>query len=219
MHHRTPIVPALLPALCAVALLALPLAGCGGETPPPPADDGAAADGAPEPVSSRGEPVSPAPQDGGAAAAAGSITWDPPEGWQEQQPSSAMRMAQAAIPGDAGAAELTVFHFGPGGGGGTEANIQRWIGQMDVAPGTEPSRQVFETDSGYQVTWVEVAGTLKPSMMGTGPTEPQPDSLLLGAVVEGPGGPWFFKATGPEATLAPERDAFRAMLESIRPAS
>jgi hypothetical protein len=37
-------------------------------------------------------------------------------------------------------------------------------------------------------------------------------------VVEGPGGPWFFKATGPQSTLGEEREAFREMLGSIRPA-
>lgn len=215
MSHRTPTRSTFLPALCALALLSLPLAGCGGETAPPPAD-GTAAD-APQPVSSRAEPATPAPQDGSAAPAAGSITWDLPEGWQQETPATQMRMAQASIPGEGGPAELAVFFFGPGGGGGTEANIQRWIGQMDVAPGSEPSRDSFELDNGYQVTWVEVAGTLKPSMMGTGPSEPQPDSLLLGAVVEGPGGPWFFKATGPQSTLAAEREDFREMLRSIRP--
>lgn len=218
MRHRTLSLSPLFLALCAVTLIVLPLAACGGGEAPPEAADGGGAGEAPAPVSSRGEPVAPAPQDGGMAAAAGSITWELPEGWEEQTPSSQMRMAQAAIPGEAGPGELTVFHFGPGGGGGTEANIQRWIGQMEVAAGSEPTRETFELDNGYQVSWVEVAGTLQPSMMGTGPSEPQPDSLLLGAVVEGPGGPWFFKATGPEATLAPEREEFKEMLRGIEPA-
>jgi hypothetical protein len=52
--------------------------------------------------------------------------------------------------------------------------------------------------------------------MSGGPAEAQPNSRLLGAVVEGPGGPWFFKATGPSATLGAQRDAFLAMLESLR---
>ena len=44
----------------------------------------------------------------------------------------------------------------------------------------------------------------------------QPGSRLLGAVVEGEGGPWFFKATGPDATLAPQRLPFRGMLQRAR---
>jgi hypothetical protein len=50
-----------------------------------------------------------------------------------------------------------------------------------------------------------------------GSSEAVPDARLLGAVVEGPGGPWFFKATGPDSTLGPQRDAFLAMLKSVRP--
>jgi hypothetical protein len=34
-------------------------------------------------------------------------------------------------------------------------------------------------------------------------------------VVEGPGGPWFFKATGSNKTMAPPRDAFLTMLKSM----
>ncbi len=54
--------------------------------------------------------------------------------------------------------------------------------------------------------------------MGSGPTTPQPGFRLLGAVVEGEGGPWFFKLTGPEATLASEREAFFGLLRGVAPA-
>ncbi|HMB54327.1 MAG TPA: hypothetical protein VKU40_13495, partial [Thermoanaerobaculia bacterium] len=138
-------------------------------------------------------------------------------GWQPRPPSNQMRMAEASIPGDAGPADVTVFFFGPGGGGGVDANIQRWIGQMEVDAGTEPRRESFSSGD-YQVTWVDVEGTLQPSMMGTGPDTPQPGSRLLGAVVEGAGGPWFFKATGPSATLDAAREDFLAMLRTAGPA-
>jgi hypothetical protein len=127
-----------------------------------------------------------------------------------------MRIAQATIPGDGGPGELAVFYFGPGGGGGVDANLERWIGQVQVEPGgPEPRRDRFQVGD-FAVTTVEVAGTLMPSGMGSGPDTPQPGSLLLGAVVEGPGGPWFFKATGPAATLAAQREAFIAMLRGLR---
>jgi hypothetical protein len=35
-------------------------------------------------------------------------------------------------------------------------------------------------------------------------------------VIEGSGGPWFVKATGPDKTLAPQRDAFFSLLKSVR---
>jgi hypothetical protein len=49
-----------------------------------------------------------------------------------------------------------------------------------------------------------------------GPAEPQPGSRLLAAVVEGPGGPWFFKTTGPDETVAAARADFLAMLRAAR---
>ncbi len=167
------------------------------------------------PRTSQGTPVNAAPGTPAPSAAGAGISWTLPESWQEQQPSSRMRLAQATIPGEAGAAELTVFYFGPGGGGGVEANLQRWVSQMEVAAGTEPERGQFDSQD-LNVSWIEVAGTLRASTMGTGPTTDQPNSRLLGAVVEGPGGPWFFKATGPDTTLTAQRTAFMELLRSVR---
>ncbi len=141
---------------------------------------------------------------------------DRPEGWVFRAPSSSMRLAEAEIPGPAGPALLTVFFFGAGGGGGTDANLQRWAGQIEADPGAETVRDSF-TVNGYTVSTIGVAGTLLPSPMGGGPTEPTPGSRLLGAVVEGPGGPWFFKITGPGETVLAAAPAFDGMLRSISP--
>ncbi len=211
----------ILPILLALA------AGCGGGQPatgdgaPPTADSGAptaaaappAADPGLAPITTHGD--DPPAAAGGSEILAPGAVFTLPEGWQQQPPRSRMRLAQAQIPGAAGAGELTVFFFGVGGGGGVESNLQRWVGQMEPDPGSPPKRDAFTTGP-FQVTSVEVNGTLKPSTMGTGPATPQPGSMLLGAVVEGPGGPWFFKAIGPAATLDPQRDAFFAMLRSAR---
>jgi len=144
--------------------------------------------------------------------AASAIAFDLPSGWQSVQPESRMRLAQATIPGVGGAGDLGVFFFGPGQGGSPAANLARWSGQM--TGGAKP-QQGSLTANGLQITWIDAAGTLQPSGMGMGPKTPQPNYRLFGAVVEGPGGPWFFKATGPEATLGPQRDAFLKMLQSV----
>ncbi|HEX3126344.1 MAG TPA: hypothetical protein VH394_03350 [Thermoanaerobaculia bacterium] len=201
-------------SLLMIPLLLLPLAACDkNDEAPPPATPGTGG-GAPGPISSRGEKVGDAPAMGGAAQD-GAIDFSVPASWQNEQPANNMRVAQATIPGPGGPGNLVVFYFGPGGGGGVEANIQRWIEQMEVPAGTSPQPETFETN-GYKVTWIDVPGTLKPSNMGTGPTTEQPDSRLLGAVVEGPGGPWFFKATGPDSTISAERDNFLTMLKSVK---
>ena len=156
-----------------------------------------------------------------AAAAADELVvpgarFNQPTGWSFRTPSSSMRLAEADIAGEGGAALLTVFFFGAGGGGGIEANLQRWAGQIEVEAGTQPARQSFEV-GGYSVSTISVEGTLLPSRMGGGSSEPEPGSKLVGAVVEGPGGPWFFKLTGPAATVTGAEPAFDAMLRSVRP--
>jgi hypothetical protein len=209
-----------------VSLLVLSLCACGGEQEAPPAGEAAApspAAGAAEaPSAPAASPVGPLSSSGqavgsgaGAAAQGAGLGFDLPAGWQSETPANNMRLAQASIPGEGGAGNLAVFFFGPGGGGGVEDNLQRWISQMEVAPGIQPERGTLEAN-GFRITWVDVKGTLLPSSMGMGPSTPQPGSRLLGAVVEGEGGPWFFKATGPEATMAAQRDAFFTMLRSVR---
>ena len=209
MNRRTP--RFLLPLLALPVLL---LAACGPEEPEgrvikpissaPAPEAGAPAPGAPAPG------VPQAPQAGTRLAV------ELPEAWAEETPANTMRQAQARIPGGAGDGEFALFHFGPGGGGGVEANIQRWLGQIEPAPGGAPERETFEV-AGLTVHTVVGQGTLtaSPMTMQGGDPQPQPDQMLLGAVVEGPGGPWFLKATGPTATLEPFRDEFFRMVRNL----
>ncbi len=216
---------ALILTLTAVLLVACssdePAVHDSPDTAPQPTAASNPSAGAPSPQGQSGAaPFSPiSSRDrlaGGAQIVAPGATFTLPDSWLSEPPSSRMRLAQAKIPGAGGDAQMTAFYFGPGGGGGVESNLQRWIGQVEVDPAIEPSRDTFAVGD-FSVTWVDVAGTLKPSTMGTGPSTPQPDSRLLAAVVEGPQGPWFFKATGPNSTLEAEREAFLAMLRSVVP--
>lgn len=166
----------------------------------------------PEAGAPDGTPTPAAPDQGAPEQPASGLAFDLPAGWTSTPPASSMRLAQATISGPGGPAELGVFYFGPGQGGSADANIARWSDQIS---GGKPEEGSF-TANGLKVTWVDARGTLKPSSMGMGPSTEQPNSRLLGAVVEGPGGPWFFKATGPDATLGPQRDAFMAMLHKVR---
>ncbi len=205
----------LLPFLLAAACLA----ACAGEEAPAPAPPADVATQPPAPSPST-DPFAPVtsrsgggkPDGGGSPIAAPGAIFTLPAGWVSEPPSSSMRLAQARIPGAGGEGQLTVFYFGAGGGGGLESNLSRWIGQVVVDAGTQPRRETFDSGS-FRITWIEVEGTIKPSTMG-GPTDAQPDSRLLAAVVEGLEGPWYFKATGPAATLASQRDAFLGMLRS-----
>jgi hypothetical protein len=147
-----------------------------------------------------------------------------PRTWKRVPAPSDVRAAQYQIvraAGDARDAELILFHFGEGKGGGTDENLERWYGQF-TQPDGRPSRDAavvtIRTVSGLRVTAVDLAGTYRPMAMGGGAAaEPQPDSRLLGAIVEGKGGPWFFKAVGPTATMAAAKADFDALLTSLEP--
>ncbi len=138
---------------------------------------------------------------------------DTPDTWQTETPTSPLRDAQMSLPGSGGPAELAIIFFGAGAGGDSEANIARWIRQMDPQTG-QPVLEQFTVGS-FSVKFIDVSGTLKPSSMTVEPKTPRPHSRLFGAIVEGSSGRWFFKATGPADTMQEQRDAFLTFLKSL----
>lgn len=143
-----------------------------------------------------------------------------PEQWKETPSASAMRAAQYALPADGDGradGEVVFFHFGPPpAGGSAEENVKRWIGQVE--PSFPPVVYRYEHD-GLTIHEVIVEGTLKPSGMGMGPTEPRPDSGLYGVVVEGgPKGALFVKATGSRSAIDAAKPALATMAETARAA-
>jgi hypothetical protein len=138
-----------------------------------------------------------------------------PAGWQKVPSSSPMRKATYRVPAKDGEdAEMAVFYF-KGEGGSTEANIQRWIGQFPDAKPSEVKRSQRTVGTTTQ-TIVEVTGTYASGMPG-GSATPKSGYRLIGAVVETPVGPYFFKLTGPKKTVDAARDSFFGMLDSVKP--
>lgn len=141
--------------------------------------------------------------------------------WATQPANGTMRLARFTWPkadGDDEEPELIAFFFGVGGGGPVDENIDRWRKQFveegEPAPG---SLDAFETNS-LRITLLDKSGTymFKERPMAEGFT-PKPGWRLLGAVVELEGGPLFFRATGPDASVAAQRDALIAALKTIAP--
>lgn len=157
---------------------------------------------------------------GGANSVAG-LTWTPPADW-ESQGARAMRAATYSVHTNReGTAECAVFYFGSGQGGGVQANIDRWINQFqqpDGVPSSERAQTSRAEQAGWPLTRVEVGGTYTAGMGPAGASQqPSPGYKLLGAILEGPQGPVFFKLTGPEAVVEDSRDQFEKLLASIRP--
>lgn len=150
------------------------------------------------------------------------LKYEAPQTWSAVQPSGTMRVDQYQLPaptaeGEPG--EMAVFYFGVGGAGGIDANVQRWRGQFTTAEGEPVPDEAFERKveeiNGFKVTLVNVSGRYDPGMAmgGTGPKE---NYAMLGAIVETPNGPWFFKGVGPQETMEHNRDAFREFLQTMR---
>ncbi|HED63932.1 MAG TPA: hypothetical protein ENJ09_00090 [Planctomycetes bacterium] len=152
-----------------------------------------------------------------AAAADGTVTVGPmhfelPEGWVAETPANSMRAAQFRIPGGDGTS-LVIFFFGVGGGGGVEANMDRWVGQVTQPDGGDSKAVAKRTDEergAIRLHHLDVTGNY--GGMGG---ETHTNWRLLGTVVECDGGPYFFKLTGPAESVEAAKADFERLLASI----
>jgi hypothetical protein len=149
------------------------------------------------------------------------LRYDAPDEWNEQAPASSMRVTEFQLPrvaGDAEDVELVVFYFG-GSGGSVEANLQRWVNQMEQPDGRSSFEVAATTGfdaNGLAVTVLDVAGTYVAAVRPGSPTQlNKPDFRLLAAVVETPVGPYFFKLTGPARSVARWDRPFAAFLRTV----
>jgi hypothetical protein len=180
-----------------------------GSLPPDHPPTGNTADG-----NSQAESANP-----GSTDSAGGVKWNPPSRWKVRA-GDGMRLVTYLIPaagGDNEGAECPVFFFGSGDGGGVQQNIDRWIGQLkqsDGSPSTQAARQKTETINGFKVTTVDVTGIFSGGPMAAGKGD-QSGYRLLGAIVEGPQSPVYFKLIGPTKTVASAQNEFQALLRSL----
>jgi hypothetical protein len=195
----------------ALALTAAVMLGssCKKESPPPtPPAAPPAATPTPTPAAVTQAKPTPPP-----APAAKPLEWDDPPQWKKKTPSSAMRRASYEIPpakGDKNPGELNVFILG----GEIEPNIKRWV---DEFSGFDPKTLVRHDRTVNDMTQavVEVPnGTFSGGMGSPGASA---NYGLLGAIVVTPSGAeYFFKLTGPSATVKAARDPFYKMLDGMR---
>ena len=151
-----------------------------------------------------------------AASDAGGIQWKAPSQWKAL-PDRPMRAGTFTVPaaaGDSEPGEMAIFYFGQGQGGSVEANVQRWIGQFQNTTG--PAKRSTQKINSFSVTTIELGGAylFSPTPMSPEKTL-KPGYKMLGAIVEAPEGPVFFKFTAPVKTVAANESAFQTMLKSI----
>jgi hypothetical protein len=146
------------------------------------------------------------------------VTWEDPPEFTRLSTQNPMRKATYLVPrakGDSEDGELAVFYFGPGMGGTIDDNVNRWVGQFkDTKP--DSVRRANREAHGLKQHTVEIdRGTFSSGMPG-GPTQPKPNYGLLGGIVSAPSGEYFFKLTGPSATVQAAHAPFYKLLDSVK---
>jgi hypothetical protein len=152
----------------------------------------------------------------------GSFVIEPGKTWVEAPTSSSMRAAQWSLPGAGGAAdaELVVYYFGTGGAGGVDANLDRWLGQFQQPDGSASKDKATIAQvqvAGQKATTVEVEGRYVAAVTpGASETVDNPAWKLVGAIVESPEGPYYFKLIGPKSTVDAHGDEFHGMISGMK---
>jgi hypothetical protein len=141
------------------------------------------------------------------------LLWDDPQAWKKVPPTSAMRVASYQIPptaGDKEIAEMNVFVLG----GDVESNIQRWVDEFSKFDPKSLSR-TDRVVNDMSESVVEIANGTYSGGMGSDSAS-ENFALLGGIVVTPEDAKYFFKLTGPSATVKAARAAFYGLLDSVR---
>ena len=147
---------------------------------------------APGPVSSEGKPG-----------------WQVPSGWQEV-PGGQFLIAKFTFTGESGAAAAVNISRSPGEGGGLVGNVNRWRGQLGLAP-------LSEAEVNKSATAIDVQGG-KASLMdlsGTDARTGQP-TRLVGVMVPQSGQTWFYKLMGNAKVVESQKDAFTKFVQGVK---
>ncbi len=197
-------------SLLALAASTLLLSGCGDdqvatyrvpkekdpEMPAAAADAGAQAQTPGAPMADTAVPT----------ASGEALAWQAPAQWS-QKAASAMRKGSYSVPGVGGESDLSITAF-PGDVGGELANVNRWRGQIALAPlgeGELDSAVTRFERNGLKVTLVELASAGDPA-----------NKAILGAIIPFGGSTWFFKLSGPGTSVRASKAAFLGFLDTVR---
>lgn len=152
--------------------------------------------------------------------AIGPVKYPVPKTWIRQQPANSMRLAQFGVPtveGDKGRIEMVVSSFV--GGGGVQANLDRWKGQFDSIDGEAKIEKIEVEDA--TITTFDATGVFVFKEFPMQPKgELKPDWRMLAAIVELPDrDPYFFKLVGPKRSVGEQAESFERMFKECKPSS
>jgi hypothetical protein len=128
------------------------------------------------------------------------LVWTAPAAWTVTQGSS-MRKGSYSVSGPEGSADISILAF-PGDVGGDLANVNRWLGQLQLPPVADAGSALRPIDSnGLHMLVFEGANL---------------GSRMIGVIVPYSGATWFFKITGPDALVAREKPVFLDFLKTVK---
>src|SRR5262245_35365176 len=143
-----------------------------------------------------------------------------PAAWKETPTTSSMRVKQFSVPGPNGDAELIVFYFGEGQGGGIEENVTRWK-RMFQPPAGKTIDQVSKLETvklaNSKATVLDVSGTYlqKARPMDTEGT-PRANHRMLAVVLETPKGADLSRVVGPDKTVGEQKKACDGWIKGFK---
>ena len=155
------------------------------------------------------QPAAPArPAAGAQPASTGgqdeTMSWTLPAGWAPDPHASTNMRVATFRSSETGGIEVTITRF-PGSVGGLLANVNRWRGQLGLAPVSELSQQPLG-----QTT---VAGS--PARTLDLVAEGNNSKAMRVLLIERPALTWFVKMTGPESEVQKEGTRFESFRRSI----
>ena len=135
----------------------------------------------------------------------GQPNWQVPAGWQEVSAGQFL-VAKFNLTGDAGATAAVNVSMSAGDGGGLAANVNRWRGQLGLAPVSDVATSPLDI-AGGKAQLVELSGT--------NPQTSQP-AQLVGVMVSQAGQTWFYKLMGDAKVVAAQKAAFTQFVQSAK---
>ncbi len=134
-----------------------------------------------------------------------------PPNWQEK-PLSPMRLASfKAVAPDGKETDVSVVSL-PGMAGGDRANVNRWRGQVNLAPIDEDTlAKTAEHVQGNGHDYLLVDLVSDAPMDGK-----QEKERILAAILDEGDRSWFIKMTGEDAAVESQKSAFSSFLQSLK---
>ena len=134
----------------------------------------------------------------------GALSWRLPQGWVEEKNESQMRMATFRLAADPDAFDCSIVLL-PGGAGGLEANLKRWMGQIKLEAGDEEFKQFINRSSNNVFDF---------SKLQVG-QEPQTESMIA-AMIELNNQTIFVKLKGTSASVTANKKEFLSLSSSVK---